>query len=183
MNLEHVEAAKNRIEEIRRRFVSLERQYPISTPASTGGISFSDALSRAKSGKRVHCPEELEPIIKSAADKNGLDPAVIKAVMRVESNFRSDAVSRVGAQGLMQLMPGTARSLGIDPLDPEQNIEGGARYLKQQIDKFGSIEKALAAYNAGPGTVMRYGGVPPYAETQRYVENVMRYIDQYSENG
>ena len=183
MNLEHLEAVRERIEEIRRRFVGIEDNWPVRSfgMSPLGESGFADALDRARSGKQVACPSELEPVIASAAERYGVDPAVIKAVIRAESGFRTDAVSRAGAQGLMQLMPGTARALGVDATDPAQNIDGGVRYLKQQLDRFGNVEHALAAYNAGPGAVIRNGGVPPYAETQRYVANVLSYVDQYSE--
>lgn len=182
MNLDHVEAVKHRIEEIRRKFASLQDPAPsrLQSSSGLGEVTFADALSKARAVKPLACPSELEPVIASAADKYGVDPSLVKAVVRAESGFRSDAVSRAGAQGLMQLMPGTSRALGIDPMDPEQNIDGGVRYLKQQLDRFGDVKSALAAYNAGPGSVTRYGGVPPYAETQRYVENVMSYMDSYS---
>lgn len=112
--------------------------------------------------------------VAEAARKYGLDPRLINAVMGRESGGRVDAKSPVGAQGLMQLMPGTAATLGVtNPLDPRQNIFGGAKYLRQQIDKFGTIPLALAAYNAGPGAVSKYGGIPPYTETQNYVKNIM----------
>lgn len=180
MNLENVEAVKARIEEIRRRFVGSEEFRPVAV--SGRGSSFTEALRRAEGGTYVSCPAELEPAIARAAERYGIDPAVIKAVIRAESGFRSDAVSRAGALGLMQLMPGTARALDVDPTNPEQNIDGGTRYLREQLDSFGSLELALAAYNAGPGAVSRYGGIPPYAETERYVANVLSYVSLYSED-
>lgn len=108
-----------------------------------------------------------------AGVRHGVDPKLLAAVAQVESNFNPSAVSRAGASGLMQFMPGTAAGMGIDPLDPAQAVDGAARYLRQQIDAFGSVELALAAYNAGPGAVRRHGGVPPYAETQAYVPKVL----------
>ena len=174
MNLEHVQAVKARIEEIRRRFVD-------TAEVGAGGQSsaFDEKLRSARAARPVPCPKDLEPIIAAAAEKYGIPPAIIKSVIRVESGFRRGAVSPVGAQGLMQLMPGTARSLGVDPMDLEQNIDGGVRYLRQQLDRFGSLELALAAYNAGPGSVIRYGGMPPYPETQRYVQEVLRNVENY----
>lgn len=103
----------------------------------------------------------------------GLPSGIVDAVMYQESRGRMDAVSPKGALGLMQLMPGTAAQLGVNPYDANQNIRGGARYLRQQIDRFGSIPLALAAYNAGPGAVLRYGGIPPYRETQNYVATIL----------
>jgi soluble lytic murein transglycosylase-like protein len=118
--------------------------------------------------------------ITAAATKYGIDPALLKGLIRQESNFDASARSSAGAQGLTQLMPGTASSLGVDPSDPAQAIDGGARYLKQQLDRFGGDpSKALAAYNAGPGAVAKYGGVPPYAETQSYVTKVLGYAAEY----
>lgn len=185
MNLEHVEAVKQRIDQIRRKFAGFDDSAPsyLSATSGLGDFTFTDALNRARGVKPMPCPDELEAIIASAADKHGVDPSLIKAVIRAESGFRSGAVSRTGAQGLMQLMPGTARALGVDPTDPGQNIDGGVRYLKQQLDRFGGdVKMALAAYNAGPGTVAKYDGVPPYAETQRYVMDVLRYQDCYSDD-
>jgi soluble lytic murein transglycosylase-like protein len=115
--------------------------------------------------------------ISAAAARNGVDPKLLTGLIRAESNFNPNATSPAGAQGLTQLMPATAAGLGVtNPLDPAQAIEGGARYLKQQLDRFGGdASKALAAYNAGPGAVERFGGVPPYQETQNYVRRVLAY--------
>lgn len=109
-----------------------------------------------------------------AARETGLSPKLIEAVMMQESSGDSTAVSVKGAQGLMQLMPDTAEALGVaDAFDPGENILGGARYLKSLLNRFGDLRSALAAYNAGPGTVERYGGVPPYEETQNYVDGIV----------
>jgi soluble lytic murein transglycosylase-like protein len=110
-----------------------------------------------------------------------LSPALIEALVWQESRWRADAVSPVGARGLAQLMPGTARDLGVNPLDPFANLEGGARYLREQLDRFdGNIEKALAAYNAGPGRVIAAGGVPRIRETQGYVAAIMGRLSDHS---
>ena len=115
------------------------------------------------------------------ADRYDLSPALIEALVWQESRWRTDAVSPVGARGLAQLMPGTARELGVDAADPFANLEGGARYLREQLDRFdGDIEKALAAYNAGPGRVIRSGGVPRIRETQGYVAAIMGRLSDHS---
>jgi soluble lytic murein transglycosylase-like protein len=113
--------------------------------------------------------------IANAAKRHELDPALLSAVVGQESGFHPRAVSGAGAMGLMQLMPETARALGVrDPFDPAQNVDGGAKYLRGLIDRFhGRLDFALAAYNAGPGTVDKFGGVPPYPETQAYVKNIL----------
>ena len=110
-----------------------------------------------------------------------LSPALIEALVWQESRWRAHAVSPAGARGLAQLMPGTARELGVDPDDPFANLEGGARYLRQQLDRFGGdVEKALAAYNAGPGRVMAANGIPAIRETQNYVAAVMGRLSNHS---
>lgn len=110
-----------------------------------------------------------------------LSPTLIEALVWQESRWRANAVSPVGARGLAQLMPGTARELGVDPRDPFANLEGGARYLRQQLDRFdGDIEKALAAYNAGPGRVIAAGGIPRIRETQGYVAAIMGRLSDHS---
>ena len=108
-----------------------------------------------------------------AGSRHGVDPALLAAVAQQESGFNASAVSPADAQGLMQFMPATARGLGVDPFDPASAVDGAARYLADLTEQFGSTELGLAAYNAGPGIVRRYGGIPPYAETQNYVRNVM----------
>lgn len=123
---------------------------------------------------------DFDAIINTAAQNTGLDPAFIRAVMIAESGGNPKAKSGAGALGLMQLMPATAKGLGVtDPFDPMQNILGGARYLKTQFDRFGDLRLALAAYNAGPGAVRKYGGIPPYAETKNYVEKVMKLYEKF----
>jgi soluble lytic murein transglycosylase-like protein len=118
-------------------------------------------------------PTDLTGIIEREAARNGLDPLLVQAVIHHESNFDPYAHSPAGALGLMQLMPGTAADLGVsDPFDPAQNVAGGTAYLAEQLQRFGDVQLALAAYNAGPGAVERYGGVPPYAETRNYVASI-----------
>ena len=124
----------------------------------------------------------IEQTVQKAAVKYNLPPELITAVIRAESNFKVGAVSSAGAQGLMQLMPATAKELGVkNPFDIEQNIEGGTKYLRKMLDRFGgSVRKALAAYNAGPGTVIKYNGRVPYPETRQYVKRVLRFSKQMS---
>jgi hypothetical protein len=123
---------------------------------------------------------DLDRIFAEASARYGVPVNLLKAVAKAESGFRPDAVSPCGAEGIMQLMPATARGLGVtDSFDPEQNIMGGAQYLRDALSRFdGNVEYALAAYNAGPNAVVKYGGVPPYNETQNYVKTVLGYMGE-----
>ena len=133
-----------------------------------GGADPAGQRARVRGGQF-----NVDESINRAAQQHGLDPGLLRAVAWQESRGNNAAVSNKGALGIMQLMPGTAAALGVDPRDPEANINGGATYLALQMAKFGNVELALAAYNAGPGAVIRYGGVPPYRETRSYVSTIM----------
>ncbi len=170
--------------------------------ASKGGIHLSDTIVDSITGNRGSQSSGLKledywrqpikrleqqgskewdhKIISQAAGKYNLDPKLIEAVIKVESDYQPNLVSSKGAVGLMQLMPGTARDLGVqNRYNPRQNVFGGANYLRQMLDRFdGNTKLALGAYNAGPGAVEKYGGIPPYRETQRYVEKVLKHYHQ-----
>ena len=133
-----------------------------------------DAISAGHRAVARGGPFNVNESLDRAAHDHGLDPGLLRAVAWQESRGNSAAVSDKGALGIMQLMPGTAAALGVDPGDPNANINGGAAYLALQMAKFGNVELALAAYNAGPGAVVRYGGVPPYRETRSYVSTIMQ---------
>jgi len=124
---------------------------------------------------------EIDDIIERASMKYGVDPTLVRAIVKTESNFDSGAVSEDGARGLMQLMPETARLMGVRDIDdPEENLEGGVRYLSQLLKTFGSnLQLAVAAYNAGETAVRKYGAIPPYRETRDYVKKVLHYYDVY----
>jgi soluble lytic murein transglycosylase-like protein len=129
-------------------------------------------------------PAEYEHIISTCATKYGVNPCLIKAVIHAESGYNPNAVSRKGASGLMQLMPGTARSLKVsNSFDPQDNVEGGVKYLRFLLDTFrGDVSLAVAAYNAGLNKVAKYGGIPPYNETRTYVNRVLSYMQSYQAN-
>jgi soluble lytic murein transglycosylase-like protein len=136
-----------------------------------GGVSGATATSGA-AGTVSGVPYADQ--FNAAGARYGVSPKLLAAVAKQESGYRADAVSPAGARGLMQLMPGTAKGLGVsNPLDPSQAVDGAARMLRDLKHRFGSTELALAAYNAGPGAVMKYNGIPPYSETQHYVRNIM----------
>lgn len=133
-------------------------------------LVFRDIMRRFPNVKKA----EIETIARRYSKIYGLDPKLVTSVIEVESGFRSDVTSHKGAEGLMQIMPATQRDLGVTkPHDPEDNIAGGVRYLRMMLDRFSRVDLALAAYNAGPGNVEKYGGIPPFKETQNYVRKVL----------
>lgn len=126
--------------------------------------------------------ERIRDAVSQSAANHNLPPSLVLAFIKQESGFNPNAVSHCGAQGLMQLMPQTARNLGVkDSLNIEQNVEGGCRYIREMLDRFnGNLKHAIAAYNAGPGAVEKYNGIPPYAETQNYVPSVLAHYQQFN---
>lgn len=163
-------------------------------PQAPGGSSFASMVSAAMNGQAAQpspsvdaagpapiAPAQIDRLVGANAGAWGVDPALVKAIIANESGFDPSATSKTGAQGLMQLEPGTAAGLGVsNAYDPAQNIWGGTRYIRGLLDRFhGDLRLAVAAYNAGPGAVEKYGGVPPYAETQAYVENVLDSYQKY----
>ena len=132
------------------------------------------AVQQAEKSRSDVSDPELARTIHAAAAKYAVDPKLVSAVAEVESGGNQSAVSSAGAVGVMQLMPETAAGLGVNPYDMKSNVEGGTKYLREMLDTFdGDVKKAVAAYNAGPNPVKAYGGIPPYAETQNYVNNVL----------
>lgn len=178
--LSHLALTLQRIEEIQQTLN--QRLGESSADVNSQNSSFNTLLNKAQINQSANNPaiQQLDPMIHDKAAKAGLDPTLVKAVIQAESGFNAGAVSPVGAGGLMQLMPGTAKTLGVtDRFNPDQNVEGGTRYLQGLLSKYQSVPKALAAYNAGPGAVDKYGGIPPFPETQQYVQRVLAYQKQF----
>jgi soluble lytic murein transglycosylase-like protein len=178
-------AVATRVQELQRMIT------PAAPPAATAAPTTSGFAAQLSAASATTAPtataasaapgsNPYDAEIMAAAQRNGVDPALLRNLVRAESGFDPHATSGAGAMGLCQLMPGTAAGLGVtDPYDPVQSLEGGARYLRKALDQFGGdTAKALAAYNAGPGAVQKYGGVPPYAETQAYVQKIMGWMAQ-----
>jgi soluble lytic murein transglycosylase-like protein len=183
-----VSSIGERVAQIQQHVAAMTGQAP--PDGASASSTFSQALQSAQTPAATTAtptagaPTQYDAQITAAATRYGLDPALLKGLIRQESNFNASAQSSAGAQGLTQLMPATAASLGVDARDPAQAIDGGAKYLRQQLDRFGGdAAKALAAYNAGPGAVAKFGGVPPYAETQNYVQKVLGYAAEYGSAG
>ncbi len=196
-----VSGVSERIAQIEARFAppaappSFERELSDATtspatreealPAGAPGAVGAEVMQASATGQATDLPgspdwasrlpeagQRWAPAITKAAHDAGIEPQLLAALVQAESNFQPDARSHAGAIGLAQLMPGTAAGLGVDAHDPEDNLAGGARYLRAQLDRFGAVELALAAYNAGPNRVAQAGGVPRIAETQAYVSRV-----------
>ena len=186
MQIEGLEHVIHRIDELNQRFGLATSPYNkrAERPAAvqklqgneqTGqGGNFASELSGAMKAAGATMPGDTNSMIAAAARKYNVDPRLAAAIAQTESGGNQEAVSPAGAVGVMQLMPETAAGLGVNPYDKQQNIDGGVKYIRQMMDTFGGdVQKAIAAYNAGPQAVKDYNGVPPYRETQNYVNKVL----------
>lgn len=192
MQIEGLNSIIHRIDELNMRFGINTANYQenVNKTVATGGVeqekpqrlengSFATELDKAMSMESrgavgLNISGDTNSLIKEAAARYQVDPRLVAAVAQTESGGNQEAVSPAGAVGVMQLMPETAAGLGVNPYDKRQNIEGGAKYLRQMMDTFGGdVQKAVAAYNAGPQAVKEYNGIPPYRETQDYVNKVL----------
>ncbi len=187
MDLSGLNTTLGRIRQIENKIRLTDQNFSrlLNAYGNSGSNSFNNILDKkinelnppevSKNDKQdVVDKKNISRLIKKYANKNGLNKKLVNAVVKVESNFNNKAISSAGAKGLMQLMPLTAQKLGVsDPFDPEQNISGGTKYLSNLISKYNSVKLGLAAYNAGSENVNKYGGVPPYNETQNYVKKIL----------
>ncbi len=178
MNITGLDITLQRINMIEHQFQSLI-SYGAEKPEEDFQKILDSKVENQKTPNQVS-KAEINDLIEKYADKNGLDSDFVRAVVNQESGYNPNATSKCGAMGLMQLMPGTAQGLGVsNAYDPEQNIQGGTKYLKGLMDRFDNNKSlALAAYNAGPNAVKKYGGIPPYQETQNYVKSVISQYDK-----
>lgn len=173
MILDRITQINQRIEEIHNRF----HPRPAVEPALNTSSTSKPEKATVSPEKTALFSDALEQLIQEESKKQGVSPDLVRAVVKTESNGNPRAVSPKGAIGLMQLMPQTAEMLGVDPYDPSSNLEGGIRFLKQMAGRYGDLDRTLAAYNAGPGAVDRFKGVPPFEETQQYIRKIKKILN------